>query len=1054
MGTENNVRARRQTRDVGGRQPKRTTRSGVSRGSRVKMIAAGVGSAAIIAVAGFSYLYSSSKHVAVVMADDYIQEVAGEVSDAVVNTLSESTVRKMIDKCVVEQFNQEEISKIITNAIDGGMTATEVDNLAETIQTHLSKMDMDESILFSDAQKNYINTQAYNIANDVLSGITLNGSFSDSDYSALANKVQQLVVRNIDFEKILSEQGYYGGSSATTVQNLVNTPAFESALQDAIKSATAGSGIGGTAAVNNVQLTSIKNEILRTVQAGVKNGRDGADGRQGAQGAQGLTGAAGKDGKDGVTPTKGVDYFTQAEIASIESAAATKAGDVVNTKIQNVTNQLTTNESSLKNLVTQVTNLKTDVTNVTNKVTSAGVTSSDDINRLNQSISSINSNINAIESNANSLKNSVRVKKTSLSVLQADGSEKIVDTTGMAMADFVDLLAGNNGTFTNVLGTYGNQITTIQAAIGDIDEIRTGIKTASVNISTLTDGQRQLLKDYQDLDGKSQTLADGIADVKAKSTALEQAIASGDSEAIKNAKDSLVYALAKIDATDADLSSLGLSDEQLTAYRQAQNIIKSMKDDIARSRLDLDQSISDLSNLGDKSDEQIKAILGALSSNLSDDALANMGLDAETIAKLKEARDRVSALQEGMEANKNNITNFGDTLRDLMNNVSKAENGIKSVDAALKALEKWQQAVASGDPDAIAKAKAELEKVLDAIGSPYKENLKDAIDDWKNGVDTDGSGLKISLEMEKSDIMDALKKEIEELKKALKSDKDMEGIGIDPTDSVLKSVLAYLNGLDLDNSTNLDGLHSGMNEIFGKMNNSVSGKMQDLQTDLLGALDSNDKKFSKELADNVSTINNSMDAILAKLQENDAARQQKEQALEQELGKTRNDIYDAMGVTKSDVEKNGTLIDRIKDAIGMMEQETKAREDAIGVAGEDGETVYGNIKKINDRNQWATNLILNTGGGSTGISVAHTGGKYVWTITGADLPEGNKLTFKAADLTNGIPESEVYISYASNTPAFCAEYQVTNGTLVIAVPDTSLAGSSGVKIDSIHVQNK
>ena len=431
-----------------------------------------------------------------------------------------------------------------------------------------------------------------------------------------------------------------------------------------------------------------------------------------------------------------------------------------------------------------------------------------------------------------------------------------------------------------------------------------------------------------------------------------------------------------------------------------------------------------------------------------------MGLDAETIAKLKEARDRVSALQEGMEANKNNIMNFGDTLRDLMNNVSKAENGIKSVDAALKALEKWQQAVASGDPDAIAKAKAELEKVLDAIGSPYKENLKDAIDDWKNGVDTDGSGLKISLEMEKSDIMDALKKEIEELKKALKSDKDMEGIGIDPTDSVLKSVLAYLNGLDLDNSTNLDGLHSGMNEIFGKMNNSVSGKMQDLQTDLLGALDSNDKKFSKELADNVSTINNSMDAILAKLQENDAARQQKEQALEKELGKTRNDIYDAMGVTKSDVEKNGTLIDRIKDAIGMMEQETKAREDAIGVAGEDGETVYGNIKKINDRNQWATNLILNTGGGSTGISVAHTGGKYVWTSTGADLPDGNKLTFKAADLANGIPESDVYISYATNTPAFCAEYQVTNGTLVIAVPDTSLTGSSGVKIDSIHVQNK
>lgn len=52
-------------------------------------------------------------------------------------------------------------------------------------------------------------------------------------------------------------------------------------------------------------------------------GQDGQDGTDGRDGQNGLDGTNGQNGADGYTPVRGIDYWTAADVASIESAVTT-----------------------------------------------------------------------------------------------------------------------------------------------------------------------------------------------------------------------------------------------------------------------------------------------------------------------------------------------------------------------------------------------------------------------------------------------------------------------------------------------------------------------------------------------------------------------------------------------------------------------------------------------------------------------------------------------------------------------------------------------------------
>lgn len=79
--------------------------------------------------------------------------------------------------------------------------------------------------------------------------------------------------------------------------------------------------IGVTEVSDGVEITVTSKEGIETAK--VYNGRDGADGAKGDKGekgdtgAQGLKGDKGDKGDDGYTPQKGVDYFTDEDIAGL-----------------------------------------------------------------------------------------------------------------------------------------------------------------------------------------------------------------------------------------------------------------------------------------------------------------------------------------------------------------------------------------------------------------------------------------------------------------------------------------------------------------------------------------------------------------------------------------------------------------------------------------------------------------------------------------------------------------------------------------------------------------
>lgn len=78
---------------------------------------------------------------------------------------------------------------------------------------------------------------------------------------------------------------------------------------------------------NRVTITDVNGDHSFDVMNGAdgqpgSDGQPGQDGQDGQPGADGAPGADGKDGEDGYTPVKGVDYFTEEEIAAVAQQAA------------------------------------------------------------------------------------------------------------------------------------------------------------------------------------------------------------------------------------------------------------------------------------------------------------------------------------------------------------------------------------------------------------------------------------------------------------------------------------------------------------------------------------------------------------------------------------------------------------------------------------------------------------------------------------------------------------------------------------------------------------
>lgn len=69
---------------------------------------------------------------------------------------------------------------------------------------------------------------------------------------------------------------------------------------------------------------AINDALAQAKESGEFDGPQGEQGIQGEQGAQGEQGIQGDPGQDGYTPQKGVDYFTEDEVAAVATQAAEK----------------------------------------------------------------------------------------------------------------------------------------------------------------------------------------------------------------------------------------------------------------------------------------------------------------------------------------------------------------------------------------------------------------------------------------------------------------------------------------------------------------------------------------------------------------------------------------------------------------------------------------------------------------------------------------------------------------------------------------------------------
>lgn len=164
------------------------------------------------------------------------------------------------------------------------------------------------------------------MAENPIKGFQTDAGVKQYDYNALANK-PTLITRTEVNAAITAANKY----TDEQIAKIDTTPTVQIELDTSLsvqgKAADAkavGDALGEK--LGTTELNSAINTAL--AQAKASGEFNGPQGEQGVQGIQGEQGPQGPQGEPGITPQKGTDYFTEAEIQEIVNQVAAKFTNV------------------------------------------------------------------------------------------------------------------------------------------------------------------------------------------------------------------------------------------------------------------------------------------------------------------------------------------------------------------------------------------------------------------------------------------------------------------------------------------------------------------------------------------------------------------------------------------------------------------------------------------------------------------------------------------------------------------------------------------------------
>ncbi len=350
-----------------------------------------------------------------VITPDRIEQISDEVGEQVLDTLSADILTDIVHKSIEEELTADKIRSVIT---DGNLQLSQPDRgqMREMVAEMLTDLGVSGDDILTEAQKEQIQLAVDRILKQTLTNISVTQLLTEEEKRLLEEQLKQELLG------ILKEQIQNSACRLTLQQleQIKNSLNLESLIKSTVNTAS------------SQQIETLRSEIMEHVKKNTK------------------------------APVKGKDYFTDAEIKDIQDKVLKKAVKETLGQLETVTAKISEVKLTVSELTRQVQELKT-----MDKDTSA------DFKKLQDSISDINASIQHINSVTEQLTGAVTVSKGELEQVSGNGSELYpskVPSVNLTIAEFVDILAGNDRAYTDAIQELNRVIQKLKDKDSEQDE--------------------------------------------------------------------------------------------------------------------------------------------------------------------------------------------------------------------------------------------------------------------------------------------------------------------------------------------------------------------------------------------------------------------------------------------------------------------------------------------------------------------------------------------------------------------------------------------------------
>lgn len=391
---------------------------------------------------------------AIRITPDRIERISDDVSEQVLNKLSTEILADRIQEAVQKELSKDRIYEILSDG-DIQVVAVGEEELKDIIAVLLADLGMNGDGMLTEEQKKYIRLAVKEALEDALEQVSVAQPLTEEEKRQLEERLKQELSETLKNQLQNSTYELTGPE----LEKLKKSLHIESLITGAVEK------------ISKQQLDKLKTNLISELKKSVK------------------------------TPVKGKDYFTEADIKSIQETVLKAANKELLKQIESLTGKINEVKTSVNTLAKQVKELQT-----LDKQKSA------DIKKLQESVSNINKSIQNINVVTKLLTEAVTITGSHLEKATGSGSEvqsSAVPTADMTIAEFVDILAGNDQVYTRAIQELNKIIKQLKDENTKQDE--NFDKTVKELENSLADNGKDLEEARAELEKSDQALKEEIA---------------------------------------------------------------------------------------------------------------------------------------------------------------------------------------------------------------------------------------------------------------------------------------------------------------------------------------------------------------------------------------------------------------------------------------------------------------------------------------------------------------------------------------------------------------